>query len=90
MRFSIPDRSDHVLRHARWDARHVARGIAAVDAGRDPDQLGEPAAERAQRRTAHLEADLGDAEIAAAHLSQTNIPSVPVMGARSALRLRDQ
>jgi hypothetical protein len=29
-------------------------------------------------------------EIAAAHLSQTNIPSVPVMGTRSALRLREQ
>ena len=42
------------------------RRLAPVDAGRHADQLGEAGAERAQRRAADREADLGDAEVAAA------------------------
>ena len=38
---------------------------APVGAGRHADQLGEASAERAQRRAADREADLGDAEVAA-------------------------
>ena len=44
----------------------VARRLAPVGAGRHTDQLGEAAAEGAQRRTADREADLGDAEVATA------------------------
>jgi hypothetical protein len=39
--------------------------LVPVDAGRHADQLGEPAREGAKRRAADLEADLGDAEVAA-------------------------
>ena len=41
------------------------RRLAPVGAGRHADQLGEAGAERAQRRAADREADLGDAEVAA-------------------------
>ena len=45
----------------------VARAASApVGAGRHADQLGEAGAEGAQRRAADREADLGDAEVAAA------------------------
>ena len=64
-RFSIPDRSGHLLGHARRHPRRRARGLAPVGAGRHADQLGEARAERAQRRAADREADLGDAEVAA-------------------------
>ena len=64
-RFSIPDRSRDLLGHARRHARRRARRLLPVDAGRHADQLGEAGAERAQRRAADLEADLGDAEVAA-------------------------
>ena len=52
--------------HARRHPRRRARRLAPVDAGRHADQLGEAGAERAQRRAADREADLGDAEVAAA------------------------
>src|SRR6266545_4173631 len=65
-RFSIPDRSGHLFRHARRHPRRRARRLAPVDAGRHADQLGEAAAEGAQRRAADREADLGDAEVATA------------------------
>src|SRR5215207_5523579 len=64
-RFSIPDRSRHLLRDARWHARRGARRVAPVDAGRHTHELREATAERAKRRAADLEADLGDAEVAA-------------------------
>src|SRR4051794_34149888 len=64
-RFSIPDRPGHLLGHARRHPGHRARGFAPVRAGRHADQLGEAAAEGAQRRAPDLEADLGDAEVAA-------------------------
>src|SRR5919112_1971669 len=65
-RFSIPDRSRHLLDDARRDPGHLARGLALVDAGRHADELGEAAAERAERGAADLEANLGDAQVAAA------------------------
>src|ERR1700680_499880 len=64
-RFSIPDRSGHLFRHARWHPRCGARLVAPVGAGRHADQLGEATAERAQRRAPDRETDLGDAEVAA-------------------------
>jgi len=64
-RFSIPDRSGHLFRHAWRDPGHLAHRLAPVDARRHPDQLGEAGAEGAQRRAAHLEADLGDGEVTA-------------------------
>src|SRR5690242_3081785 len=64
--FSIPDRSGHLLGHAGRHPRGAVRRVAPVDAGRHADQFGEARAEGAQRRAADLEADLGDAEIAAA------------------------
>src|SRR4051812_35380715 len=63
-RFSIPDRSRHLLCDARRHPRHRARGLFAIDAGRHADKLREARAERAQRRAANLEADLRDAELA--------------------------
>jgi hypothetical protein len=63
-RFSVPDRSGHLLRDARRHPRRRARGIAPVDAGRHTDQFGEATAEGAQRRAADRETDLGDAEVA--------------------------
>src|SRR5215211_497923 len=63
-RFSIPDRSCHLFRHARRDARHRARRLAPVGAGRHTNQFGEASAEGAQRRAADLETDLGDTEVA--------------------------
>src|SRR5215470_16047574 len=64
--FSIPDRSGHLFGHARRHPRRGARLVAPVGAGRHPDQLGETSAEGAQRRAAHRETDLGDAEVATA------------------------
>ena len=64
-RFSIPDRSGHLFRHAGRHPRRRARRLLPVDAGRHPDQLGEAGAEGAERRAADLEADVGDAEVAA-------------------------
>src|SRR6202521_2206742 len=64
-RFSIPDRSGHLFRHARRHSRCGARLFATVGAGRHTDQIGEATAERAQRRAPNLETDLGDAEVAA-------------------------
>jgi hypothetical protein len=63
-RFSIPDRSGHLFRHARRYPRCRARRLAPVGAGRYTDQLGEASAEGAQRRAAHRETDLGDAQVA--------------------------
>src|SRR5436309_16137952 len=63
-RFSIPDRSGHLFRHARRHPRHRARRVAPVGAGRHTDQFGEASAEGAQRRAADREADIGDAEVA--------------------------
>ena len=63
-RFSIPDRSGHLFRHAGRHPRRRARRLAPIDAGRHTDQLGEASAEGAQRRAADREADLGDAEVA--------------------------
>jgi hypothetical protein len=65
-RFSIPDRSGHLLGHARRHPAVACARIAPVGAGRHTDQLGEAGAEGAERRAADREADLGDAEVAAA------------------------
>jgi hypothetical protein len=40
-RFSIPDRSGHLFRHARRHPRRRPRRLAPAGAGRHPDQLGE-------------------------------------------------
>src|ERR671930_1833815 len=66
LRFSIPDRSGHLLGDARRHPRRRARRLVSVGAGRHADQLGEAGAEGAQRRAADLEADLGDAEVTTA------------------------
>src|SRR5258706_9069809 len=63
-RFSIPDRSGHLFRHAGRHSRRRARRLVPIDAGRHTDQLGEATAEGAERRAADREADLGDAEVA--------------------------
>src|SRR5664279_4686432 len=63
-RFSIPDRSGHLFRHARRHPRRRTRLVAPVGAGRHTDQVAEATAEGAQRRAADREADLGDAEVA--------------------------
>src|ERR1700674_3376332 len=63
-RFSIPDRSGHLFRHARRQLAIRVSRLAPIDAGRHTDQLGEASAEGAQRRAADLETDLGDAEVA--------------------------
>src|SRR5450755_567642 len=63
-RFSIPDRSGHLFRHARRHPRRRASWLAPVGAGRHADQFGEASAEGAQRRAANRETDLGDAEVA--------------------------
>ena len=65
-RFSIPDRFAHLLSHTRRHARCRLRRLALVAAGRYADQLLKTRAERAQQRAAHLEADLGDAELSTA------------------------
>ena len=61
--FSTPDRSGHLLGHARRHPRRRLRRTAPVDAGRHTHQLGETGAERTQRRTPDRETHLGDAEI---------------------------
>ena len=63
-RFSIPDRSGHLLRHARRHPRGRRAPLAPIGAGRHADQLGEAGAERTQRGAADRETDLGDAEVA--------------------------
>src|SRR5688500_4490815 len=65
-RFSIPDRSRHLFRDARRDPRGPPRRLLAIDARRHPDELEKARAERAERRAADFETDLGDAEITAA------------------------
>ena len=52
--------------HDGMPGRRRAGGLAPVGARRHPDQLGEAGAEGAQRRAADREADLGDAQVAAA------------------------
>src|SRR5262249_11775659 len=64
-RFSIPDRSRHLLRDARRHAGHRPRRVAPIIAGRHADELGEARAERAEGRAADCEAHLGDTELAA-------------------------
>ena len=63
-RFSIPDRSGHLLRHARRHPRRRTCRSAPIDAGRHTDKLGEAGAEGAQRRATDRETDLRDIEIA--------------------------
>src|SRR5258708_39197095 len=63
-RFSIPDRSGHLLRYARRHPRGRVPLLAPVRAGRHTDQFGESSAEGAQRRAADRETGLGDAEVA--------------------------
>src|SRR6266508_2717486 len=63
-RYSIPDRSGHLFRHARRHPRRRARPVVPVGAGRHADQAGEATAEGAQRRAADRETDLADAEVA--------------------------
>src|SRR5215212_11286038 len=63
-RFSIPDRSTHLFRHAGRHPRRRARRLAPIDAGRHTDQLAEASAEGAKRRAADFETDLGDTEVA--------------------------
>src|SRR4051794_26293155 len=65
LRFSIPDRSGHLLRDARRHAGHRARLVAPVGARRHADELREARAEGAERRAADRETDLGAAEVAA-------------------------
>src|ERR1700742_3104135 len=64
-RFSIPDRSRHLLGDAGWHPRRLVRCPLPVGAGRGPNQFGEAGAEAAERGAADLEADLGDVEVAA-------------------------
>src|ERR1044072_8683928 len=64
-RFSIPDRSGHLLDDARRHPHGGACRVAPGGARRHAEELGEARAEGAQRRAADLEADLGDAEVAA-------------------------
>src|SRR5664279_2117337 len=63
-RFSIPDRSGHLFRHARRHPRRRERRVAPIGPGRHTDQFGEATAEGAQRRAADRETDLGDTEVA--------------------------
>ncbi len=63
-RFSIPDRSRHLLHDARRQPRRRARRRAPVAARGHADQLGEAGCECAQRGAADLEADLSNAEVA--------------------------
>src|SRR5215217_4832983 len=63
-RFSIPDRSCNLFRHAGGHPRRRARPLAPIDAGRHTDQLAEASAEGANRRAADRKTDLRDAEIA--------------------------
>src|SRR4051794_270527 len=65
-RFSIPDRSRHLLDDARRDPGRGTRRLAAVDARRHADELGEARAEGPERRAADREADFGHAQVAAA------------------------
>src|ERR1700761_7583127 len=65
LRFSISDRPRHPSGDAGGHAAGGARLLAAVPARRHPDQFGEAGAEGAERGAADLEADLGDAEVAA-------------------------
>src|SRR2546425_6792064 len=65
LRFSIPDGSGHLFRHARRHPRRRARRGAPVGAGRHTDQFGKASAEGAQRRAADCETDVGDAKVAA-------------------------
>src|ERR687893_647579 len=57
-RFSIPDRSGHLFRHAGRHPRRRASCLASVGAGRHTDQLGEATAEGAQRRAADRETEV--------------------------------
>ena len=63
-RFSIPDRSGHLFGDARRYARRCPCRFTPIDAGRHPNQLGEPRTEGAERRAADHETDFGDAEVA--------------------------
>src|SRR5918998_1081024 len=64
-RFLIPDGSGHLLGDARGHPDGGARLLLAVDARRHADEFGEAGAEGAERGAADLEADFGDAEVAA-------------------------
>src|SRR3954453_12528072 len=64
-RFSIPDRSGHLFRHARRHPWPTPSRPAPIDARRLSDELGEATAEGPQRRAADRETDLGDTEVAA-------------------------
>src|SRR5690242_8582376 len=65
-RLPVPDRPRHLLGRARGHPDRRAGLLAAVGGRRHADQFGEAGAERAQRRAADLEADLGHAQLAAA------------------------
>src|ERR1044072_2804484 len=67
--FSVPDRSRVDLLDARGDARVVVVVTRPVGARALADELGEPRGEGAEGGTADLEADLGDAEVAASEES---------------------
>ena len=64
LRFSIP-RSGDLLFDARRQSRRRVGSAAPIGATRHTHQLGEAGAERAERRAADREADLGDAQVAA-------------------------
>src|SRR6185312_1180484 len=57
-RFSVPDRSSTNLDDAGRDDGGLVMATGPVRAGALADQLGEPRAERSQRRTADREADV--------------------------------
>ncbi|ONI75177.1 thiol reductant ABC exporter subunit CydC [Actinosynnema sp. ALI-1.44] len=62
---AVADRPGDLFGHA---GRHPSgrERLTPVDTGRDADEFGEAGAERAQRRAADRETDLGDAQVAAA------------------------
>src|SRR5579872_4130922 len=63
--FSIPDRSGANLDDARRNAGTLVMAPGAVCAGAFTDHLGETRAEGSERRASDLEANIGDAEVAA-------------------------
>src|SRR5262245_2415883 len=62
--FSIPDRSGQDPCEATGNPVERIMAARAVRARALPDQLSEPRAERPERRTAHLEANVCDAHVA--------------------------
>lgn len=70
-RFLIPDRSGHLSREAWGHPRRCGCAVSPIDAWRNAHQLGEPCAERAKGRVAHVKAHFGDAQFSAAQESHS-------------------